>query len=637
MEKCYLCFYPPDYKCNNDGKFLCKMHVEAHNIEGGNHILSYITSNLHPQVSKDIEQEIRERIEILREISNEIVSHTQKAIRKISKASNKALKKLEKQRLDYQDLLKFPEYRDRKPETINKIKLSFLKALPFPKKLDISSFLNHIKGPLVSEEDILDLTDIEKAKKSLENRFHLFVEGHLDKVSSIEITQDSKYAITTGKDCFLKIWDLIEMKQFASHKILNDSFSAVGLGKNAEFALIGCQSGNVKLFSFESKKHEATVKAHESLVTCVIVSYDNKSFFSSGADFCVKLHSINIQELGNSGMAKRKEYNFDLKWSIAYNGGINSIALSDDEKYLALASDDNKVSIIDLVRNASKCISEDNSPIKSVAFIPKSTQIVSGGNDRLVKIIDFGKEKSSLKASLSKHEAWINCVIVTNDREYIISCEGELNSARNYKIIVWSLRRYKFLYVLGDNPNSIKSMKTYKNNNNNNILIYILDDGTIRCKNIQENSQETVFPGHSSAVKFVDGTTERDYLITVANDFRIWNTQLKNQITVVAENIGTVLSCCFSSDKTLFAVASEDKVIRVVSVDGEGKVKRYKGHTDNIIRVQFTGDNSYLISKDSYMVKMWNLNNNKVQTFTNSSMAGNLINQYDELRNMFSN
>lgn len=34
---------------------------------------------------------------------------------------------------------------------------------------------------------------------------------------------------------------------------------------------------------------------------------------------------------------------------------------------------------------------------------------------------------------------------------------------------------------------------------------------------------------------------------------------------------------------------------------------------------------------------MWNLNNDKVQTFTNSSMAGNLINQYDELRNIFSN
>ena len=94
-------------------------------------------------------------------------------------------------------------------------------------------------GQNLSAEVIATMA-IKDAMRFLEEEYNLFLEGHTSYISCIAITSDSKYIVSSGCDCTVRIWNL------------------------------------------KDKTQEAVLKGHTSLVSTVAITSDNKYIVSAG-------------------------------------------------------------------------------------------------------------------------------------------------------------------------------------------------------------------------------------------------------------------------------------------------------------------------------------------------------------------
>ena len=103
--------------------------------------------------------------------------------------------------------------------------------------------------------------------------------------------------------------------------------------------------------------------------------------------------------------------------------GINSVATTPDEKYIASRSTDGTIKLWDIESGREvRSFEGHNYCINSVAITPDGKYIVSGNNDGTIKLwdIESGKEIRTFEG----HSDSINSVAITPDGKYIVSGGG---------------------------------------------------------------------------------------------------------------------------------------------------------------------------------------------------------------------
>jgi WD40 repeat protein/serine/threonine protein kinase len=239
------------------------------------------------------------------------------------------------------------------------------------------------------------------------------VEAHSDRINSIKISRNGRYALSGSEDNTIKLWDLNSgrcVRELVGHR---HSVLSVYLSRKGEYALSGSTDRTVRLWSVETLECLKTMRGHEGVVTSVALSMERDLIVSGSEDSTIRLWrkdsgACDVTLRGHSGWVTCLTLHPNLAaissagddgtiriWdpgstqssvSIrAHDGSITDVRWSGCGRYLASSGVDGTIKIWDVGRqNCLRTLRIRNGHALSVAFSPDSSLLVSGGTDSTI-------------------------------------------------------------------------------------------------------------------------------------------------------------------------------------------------------------------------------------------------------------
>ncbi len=257
-----------------------------------------------------------------------------------------------------------------------------------------------------------------------------------------------------------------------------------------------------------------------------------------------------------------------------HSDGVNAIAFSGDDKYLATGGEDKAVYIWNFqTGEVAFSLTDNYYPVKSLQFAPGDEMLVSSGPD--VKIVDFG---------------------------------GNLIRAfSGYTTHVWS-----FDY-------NEKSNKIVAGSYSKKVNVWDFRSGNIIAS----------LDGHDKSVLAVCFSPDGRYAITGSLDrtVRVWDAGSSTELQKLERHSDNILAVKFHPSGKYFASASLDKTIRLWDLDSGKIVKTYAGHNKGVMDIDFSKDGYYMASGSAdNTVILWEIyTGNKLYSFVDHQGPVNAV------------
>ena len=452
---------------------------------------------------------------------------------------------------------------------------------------------------------------------------------------------------------------------------------------NDKYLFSGGKGGPIKKFLLEDLSQIDTLEGHTSEVNVILITSDEKTMYSTGADKTVLMWDITSKSPKSTQL-------------YAHNGEVYGLDLSADNRYLASVSGDQSVLVYDLhCREMLKSLTDTIfGIIKCVKITQYNTYLAFGDDQAKVYLYKFGTWER-LKI-FKGHTSRVRCMSATVDERFIIT------GGVDCKIFLWDIAENKpglelkghgqpvkalivseddkYLYSMSDDC-SVKTWRLPKFDN------YTILESEIRVKDPVIMSIGKRYPEN---IYFVN---EKYYeKIDRANANKCSQVDIKSEMSIAAFAINPIsdLLCVIAtmenkkiyyrnlhveSDYTFFlydpldltlktttSIKSEGIYAAIYSLDGKllmiGENFRctifnadtmkphhiFRSHTSNVVSIVQTPNEKYLFSGDdrgyikSYdfenmteIKTLWEPNTEEVKTLLASSDSEYLIAVHEKM------
>eukprot|EP01080_Neovahlkampfia_damariscottae_P003474 gene3474-6123_t len=289
----------------------------------------------------------------------------------------------------------------------------------------------------------------------------------------------------------------------------------------------------------------------------------------------VKVENFEKKQSGNDWVVVynpqvKTNVNINLFHNLEHQSVVCCVKFSKDGKKIATGS--NKAAQIFDVETGEKLMglpeidntsNKEDSYVRSVCFSPDGNFLVSGAEDKTVKVWNVQEKK--LKYSLTGHDLDIYSLDYSCDNKTVVSGSGD------GKAKIWNVNEGKCVYTLGNSTVGPKEGVT---------SVSISPDG------------KTVAAGSLDCV------------------VRLWDINTGNFIGSLKGHEDSVYSVAFSPDGQSLASGSLDKTLKIWDVKNLKPVSTLTGHRDYVLSVSFSNDGNWLISgsKDR-SIQFWDTRN----------------------------
>jgi WD40 repeat protein len=259
---------------------------------------------------------------------------------------------------------------------------------------------------------------------------------------------------------------------------------------------------------------------------------------------------------------------------------------------------------------SNKSLSGHSDSVRAIAFSPDGKYLVSGSNDRTVRLWDL--QTGQVIKLLEGHQQRVKCVRVSDDGKLIIS--GSADST----VKIWNIETGECIRTIktSDNPNTV--LNAISINSNQNLIATGSSSGTVKLWNW--NTAQIIYSVAAAYSSICCLAIDPDANILVSGSagktIKIWhlNNELKQPHHVIPHaHMSEVLSLEIH-DRTLIS-GGKDRTIKIwdlTSTDTQPN-KILHGHDGSIRGIAISPDGTKFASASGdRTVKIWNLKTREI-------------------------
>ena len=497
------------------------------------------------------------------------------------------------------------------------------------------SILIAIKGD--NEVQMRDLNTFEKK---------MFFRLEKKELCIMKTTKHSKYLIGCSIDGEILIWSFLTTHLIT---IIETNYKILCLEVlSDEFTIITSHlDKRIRLWNWETGEEVGFTENIYEPIKAMVMTPDNAILISTGGpSFSLKKSMIN---------------KIKTKFIIDHHSKeINIVITSPENKYIALGSSDNTISIWELKTVKLFCILKGHVlPVTTLLFINDSKNLISGSNDYTIRVWNIEKKEQIkiLKELCGK----ITCIkSYDNQSKILVSTDDSCVSA----IEVENLKRLgyfsqqasiytvevskdeskcfvggheKSIEMIGlENHNLMKSILKQSNAHicsiicltvfpNGNKLLSGGDDAIIKIWNIQDNKidfiQQLIYHKKSISSLIFSSNGSRFFSASADKYIFVWDSEDFKKISEFEGHTNAITSLCLTTDdKTLFS-SSRDNTVRAWKNEDSHQLQFLNGHCSKIMQLAITSDGNYLASGSySTEIILWDLKKDKQNCFVTSQL-----------------
>jgi WD40 repeat protein len=235
------------------------------------------------------------------------------------------------------------------------------------------------------------------------------------KINSVAFSPSQKLLASGGEDKTVKLWSLSDRAELDSLIAHQEKVYSVAFHPNGETIASGSGDKAVKLWSVKTGEVITTLQGHKDKVLSVQFSRDGKLLASGGGE--------NDKTVIIWNLAARNS--LVLKGHADWFGGIHSVQISPNQKFVASGSKDKTIKIWKLKDGQEeKTLSDHTDHVNAVSISPNNQLLASGSDDKTFKLWDLRKGVAIISIP---HPQKVYSVSFSPDGQYIATgCEDKM-------------------------------------------------------------------------------------------------------------------------------------------------------------------------------------------------------------------
>ena len=239
-----------------------------------------------------------------------------------------------------------------------------------------------------------------------------------------------------------------------------------------------------------------------------------------------------------------------------HKGAITDLAINPLGDMIASSSIDQTVRLwTNAVSAKSKVIKAHPSPIRSVDFSSTGKFLMTGSNDKTIKIFEL-YPKIKFVSSYKGHSNWVRCSRFSPDNRLIGSC-GDDNA-----VIIFDVEQKSVKYRFLDHTGHVNSCRFSPDGT---IIASAGDDGKIKLFDIRMGRLIQHYDAHNDKINCISYHQSGNYIISGSDDstIKIWDLKMGQILYTVHGHRGKVKSVNFNIDGDYFCSGGEDSILMV--------------------------------------------------------------------------
>jgi WD40 repeat protein len=378
---------------------------------------------------------------------------------------------------------------------------------------------------------------------------HSPIVAHKEKVLTTAFSRDSRFLISGGVDQAIQIWDA-QTAQLIGQKI----------------------------------------HAHDGWVTGVAFLADSNRFVSIGWDGVAQLWDTQkrtVIEVLHRG-----------------DGPLTTLALSADQRFLAVAGESENIFIVDLQKRSKQILKKMGGGIQSITFSPDGKRLAVAGVDKAINVFEIKNGSAAFPAMIG-HEDGVTSIAFSRDGKRLASTSWDKT------VRIWdAVNGGQSIHILRGHGAQVTS------------AVFSADDKFLFSSSLDQSlivwEPEASHPliktkiDHTSEVRRIALSKDGKLLATVAWDGKVFLYQTETQnrlpIEIKLPNVN-LYTAAFSPDTKLLAIAGSDKKIYLWDVEaGHFRSQTLNVHQAAILSLDFNPNGSLLASGDwAGSVLLWDM------------------------------
>ncbi len=265
--------------------------------------------------------------------------------------------------------------------------------------------------------------------------------------------------------------------------------------------------------------------------------------------------SISASENGNIFVWNFKPQMRPFKFH-GHKGAITDLAINPEGNIIASSSTDQTVRLwTNTVSGKYKLLKCHPSPVRSVDFSNTGKYLLTGSNDKTIKIFDL-YPKIKFVSSFKGHSNWVRCARFSPDNRLIGSC-GDDNA-----VIIFDVEQKTVKYKFLDHLSNVNSCRFSPDGT---IIASAGDDGKIKLFDIRIGRLIQHYDAHNDKINCISYHQSGNYIISGSDDstIKIWDLKMGQILYTVHGHKGKVKSVNFNIDGDYFCSGGEDSILMV--------------------------------------------------------------------------